>query len=206
MSKAPLSYLIQLASGLLALLCIPMIFIAEVTDWFGDELFHLPQWIAVAICFISGIVLQVRKGVSLGRFHRIISVLGTVLSGVFLILLALVIWMLIGPDVLNSIKYRQFDRRIWMQSEESVARTYMADDLIRDKTLDGLTKAEVIGLLGEPFERDPMDGSTYPAGAYSSDIHYLLGPERGAFAIDSEWLMIKFGEDGKVSRYWLYTD
>ena len=50
MKKLPLSYWIQLISGIFALLCIPMIFIAEATGWFGDELFHLPQWIAITIC------------------------------------------------------------------------------------------------------------------------------------------------------------
>lgn len=210
MKKLPLSYWIQLISGLFALFCIPMIFIAEGTGWFGDELIHLPQWTAILICFIAGVRVHLKKGVKLGRFHGIVSGLGVVLSGMFLILFAILMWVLIEPDIINSIKYRKFDSQVWKQSDndhmEGTPRIYMADDLIRDKTLEGLTEEEVVEMLGEPYPRDPIDGSTFPGGAYDSDIHYYLGPQRGFMALDSEWLMIAFGEDGKVNRYWLYSD
>jgi len=205
MKKLPLSYWILLISGLFALLCIPLILIAEATGWFPDELIHLPQWIAIFVCFVSGIILHLKKGINLGRFHQVISKLGLVLSGMFLIAFAILILILIGPDVVNSIKYRKFDKQVWIQNEESVARIYMAENLIENKKLLGLTKNKVIELLGEPFYRDPIDGSTFPLGAYGSDIHYLLGPSRG-FGIDSEWLMMTFGEHGKVDRCWLYED
>lgn len=204
MKSLPLSFKIQLFSGIFAVLCIPMIFIAEATGWFGDELFHLPQWIAIFICFVSGIIVHLRKGVKLGRFHQILSSLGVVLSGIFVILFAILIGVLIGPDIKNSIKYHKFDAQVWNQEEESVARTYMADDLIRNKTLIGLTKAQVIELLGEPFPRDPVSGEIYPDGAYCSDIYYKLGRARGFLAMD-EWLLITF-DDGKVDRCWLYED
>lgn len=206
MKKFPLSYRMQLISGLFALLCIPMIFIAEATGWFGDELFHLPQWIATTICFISGIIVLVKRKSGFSYFHTAVSLLGVVLSGMYLALIVFVLGLFIGPEIKNSIKYRNFDAQVWNQSEESDARVYMADDLIRDKTLIGLTKTEVIELLGEPFYRDPNDGSTFPYGAYESDIHYKLGNARGFLAIDWEWLMITFGDDGKVDRCWLYED
>ena len=206
MKKLPRSYWIQLISGLFALLCIPMILIAESTGWFHDELFHLPQWAAIFICFVSGLIVLLKKRTSLGRFHRVISSLALALSWMFLLEFVILIGMLIGPDVVNSFKYRKFDRQVWMQYEESVARTYMADDLIENKKLIGLTKEEVIELLGEPYYRDPADGSTFPYGAYGSDMHYLLGRSRGFLAIDSEWLMMTFDEDGKIDRCWLYED
>ncbi len=46
----------------------------------------------------------------------------------------------------------------------------------------------------------------FPFGAEACDIPYPLGPERGVIRIDSEWLFITFGDDGTVSRYWLYRD
>ena len=134
-----------------------------------------------------------------------VSVLGVILSGVYLAFIALILGILIGPDIINSIKYHNFDAEVWNQSEESDARVYMADALIRDKALIGLTKAQVVELLGKPFPRE-ADGSTFPAGAYGSDIHYKLGNARGFLAIDWEWLMITFGEDEKVDRCWIYED
>jgi outer membrane protein assembly factor BamE (lipoprotein component of BamABCDE complex) len=65
----------------------------------------------------------------------------------------------------------------------------MADDLVRTRRLDGMTRAQVIALLGEP-----------PKTPYFKDydLVYLLGPERGSLRIDSEWLVVKFGRDGRA--------
>jgi hypothetical protein len=205
MKKFPLSYWIQLISGLFALLCIPMIFIADGTGWFGDELFHLPQWIAIFICFVSGVMVQLRGQDKLGRLHKIISNLGLVLSGTFVILVVSCICFLFGPHVIYSIKYRKFDPQLWKQSEKSVARAYIADDLIESNKLIGLKKEEVIELLGEPHSGDLYACSPIPTGASDSDIHYCLNPQRHNFAI-SGWLMMCLDDDGKVNRCWLYTD
>lgn len=59
---------------------------------------------------------------------------------------------------------------------------------------------QVVELLGMPVEEN------FPFGAEACDIPYPLGPERGVIRIDSEWLFITFGDDGTVSRYWLYRD
>jgi hypothetical protein len=37
-------------------------------------------------------------------------------------------------------------------------------------------------------------------------MHYYLGPERGLFRIDSEWLFIDFDDQGVVERYSIYRD
>ena len=79
-------------------------------------------------------------------------------------------------------------------------RLCMVDDLLSSGRLDGLTRKQVVDLLGPPADQN------FPAGAQSCDIHYYLGPERGFIRIDSEWLFITFGDDGKVNRYWLYRD
>jgi hypothetical protein len=79
-------------------------------------------------------------------------------------------------------------------------RLCMVDDLIRSEQLLGKTPAEVIELLG------PSAAKGFPYGANAADILYYLGPDRTFFRMDSEWLLLKFGEDGKLSRQWIYRD
>jgi hypothetical protein len=38
------------------------------------------------------------------------------------------------------------------------------------------------------------------------DAVYWLGPERGLFGIDSEWLVLRIGPDGRVMEYRVMTD
>jgi hypothetical protein len=76
----------------------------------------------------------------------------------------------------------------------------MADDLIGRCVLLGKTEAQVIALLGRATDRMPT------AETSACLLSYYLGPERGAFGIDSETLCIEAGEDGKVSRQWIYRD
>ena len=66
--------------------------------------------------------------------------------------------------------------------------------------LDGLTRREVLALLGPPASK------SFPAGAQHTDIHYWLGPERGIIRLDSEWLFIDFDGEDVVERVWLYRD
>ena len=52
-----------------------------------------------------------------------------------------------------------------------------------------------------------MLGSPKDHGYFKEyDLVYWLGPERGFLRIDSEWLAISFGEDGKVNEYLLVRD
>ncbi|MBP9707348.1 MAG: outer membrane protein assembly factor BamE [Oligoflexales bacterium] len=73
----------------------------------------------------------------------------------------------------------------------------MADDLIASKLLDGLTKEKVEDLLGKPDKTEYF---------YGWDFVYWLGDERGVLRIDSEWLMINFNDDGRVSEYTIDRD
>lgn len=77
-------------------------------------------------------------------------------------------------------------------------RTDMIDNLLQNHEIIGLTKAEVLSLLG------PYDNAQ---GAFNTDDRYVyyLGPERGLISIDSEWLLIDF-TNGVVSDYSLTTD
>jgi hypothetical protein len=76
-------------------------------------------------------------------------------------------------------------------------RLRMIEWLMRSGQLDGLTRPEVATLLG------PANETRY----FSDwDLVYWLGPERGMFRIDSEWLVIRFGPNGRVSEYRVVRD
>jgi hypothetical protein len=65
----------------------------------------------------------------------------------------------------------------------------MADWLVGSGTLRGKTRQDVITLLGEPSDE----------GYFRKwDLVYWLGPERGYFSIDSEWLVLRLGRDDRV--------
>ena len=73
----------------------------------------------------------------------------------------------------------------------------MADDLVRRRLLDGLTREQTLHLLGEPR----------PTNYFSEwDLVYWLGPERSFIGVDSEWLVVRFAPDGQVSEYRIVRD
>jgi hypothetical protein len=73
----------------------------------------------------------------------------------------------------------------------------MVDDLLAHHKLVGLSRTEVIALLGED-----------PRSEYFSDYDfvYWLGPERGGVSTDSEWLVMKFGASDEVIEAKVATD
>jgi hypothetical protein len=94
---------------------------------------------------------------------------------------------------------RAFDPVAWNDATqiERVVRQPMADRLIARDTLRGMTRAEVVRLLGEPLDIQPFSGC---------DLAYYLGPERGFMSIDSECLVIRLGPDGRVIACKIVTD
>jgi hypothetical protein len=103
--------------------------------------------------------------------------------------LSIVFWIFLGDALENSVHYQTFNDELWKKQSSSAhdvkwpARLRMVDDLLASGRLIGMSKNQVIELLGPP------DG-TQDAG-----VSYYLGPERGPFGIDSETLIIEFGED-----------
>lgn len=73
----------------------------------------------------------------------------------------------------------------------------MIEWLVRGGQLDALTRAQVIELLGSP------DGGAY---FRDWDFVYWLGPERGLVGLDSEWLVLRIGSDGRVAEYRVVRD
>lgn len=82
-------------------------------------------------------------------------------------------------------------------SSENPVRQRMVDDLLDRQTFGGMTRSQVVDFLGPPTGRYDRDGD---------DAGYLLGPERGSFALDNEWLVVTFGEDGRVKQVKLAVD
>jgi len=90
-----------------------------------------------------------------------------------------------------------FDSIAWQEDRPArwglgwPARQRIADGLIAQRTLDGLTRDEVLELLGPP-----------DAGAFSTfGFRYRLGKQRSGFVrIDIEWLLVQFDDTGVVEN------
>ena len=94
-------------------------------------------------------------------------------------------WLVLRPG-------RHFDATLWKNpATPASVRLGMADDLINAHKLNGLTRRDVVTLLGEPPKTEYFK---------EYDIVYYLGPERGFMGIDSEWLVLKLGSDDQVKR------
>ena len=93
----------------------------------------------------------------------------------------------------------EFNRERWSDSDQTRTgvRQKMADRLIARGTLQGMTRTQVFGLLGEP-----------PPTEYFKnwDLVYWLGPERGFISIDSEWLVVRLAADGRVDDCQILRD
>jgi hypothetical protein len=100
-------------------------------------------------------------------------------------------WFVLRPG-------RHFDPSLWSNSRTPASvRLRMADDLVDNKKLIGLTRQEVVVRLGEPPKTEYFK---------EFDLVYYLGPERGFISIDSEWLVLKLGPEGRVKRATIARD
>lgn len=92
----------------------------------------------------------------------------------------------------------RFDGRLWkLAGPEDDDRLEMADDLLERNRLEGLTRAKVLKLLGQPNAT-----GRFQAG----DFAYRLGLERAYMPVDFEWLVIHFDDQDRVARHWIATD
>lgn len=94
-----------------------------------------------------------------------------------------------------------FDASAWQDSAQVFStkpvRIRMVDDLLERHDLLGMYREQVVALLGEPGPTDYF--SDY-------DLVYWLGRERGFFSIDSEWLVVRLDEQGRVVEHRITTD
>lgn len=96
----------------------------------------------------------------------------------------------------------EFDSAVWQQGDNvkrssATPRLRMIDGLISSGVLLGKTPNEIDLMLGKPTD------TNYFA---DFDVVYWLGKERGFISIDSEWLVIGFGDNGKTSEVHVVRD
>ena len=97
----------------------------------------------------------------------------------------------------------EFDALVWQEHSETGdgARAEQAHRLIVHRTVFGKTRAEVVELLGHPTFC-LRDGDENPSGP---DLVYRLGPY-GVVGVDSEWLTVRLGVDGRVVKCFTWCD
>jgi len=111
-------------------------------------------------------------------------------------LLALIV--AVGLSTLAAIHFLKarplpFDRAVWnaeVEDLEDFRRHRMADWLVQRRRLIGMSRGEVLSALGEP---------TVTSHFREYDLVYVLGNERGWLSIDSEWLLMRLDDTGRVS-------
>lgn len=75
---------------------------------------------------------------------------------------------------------------------EDTVRVWMVDDLLRRYQFKGMTREEVVRLLGEPNTTSYFK---------NWDMVYWLGYQRGFMGLDYEWLVLRLDEGQKVTEY-----
>jgi hypothetical protein len=86
-----------------------------------------------------------------------------------------------------------FDRAVWNAEAKDIddfRRHRMADWLLKQRRLVGMSRAEIVSMLGDPTETSHFR---------EYELVYVLGNERGWMSIDSEWLLMRLDSSGRVS-------
>ena len=161
------------------------------------------EWDKIQFCFYFGLVIfillflifkvfKVERPLKTVRFW-VIWTISTLVAGVatwvFLIVLLI--------SSLPTFPSKSFDSKLWLT--DPYKRTEMIDSLIASKLLDHKSKSDIVNLLGQPLDSCPYFSNS------GRDMIYNLGPERSAFGVDSEWLLIWLKND-TVIEYKVTTD
>ena len=136
--------------------------------------------------------------------RRVLTVvIGVPVALVALYLLLFVGFFILGPSADDYSQRLTFDGKAWRdgsldQNAEWPTRQRIVDDLVAKRRLDGLTREQLLTLLGPADQTDMW-----------RDWHvvYWLGRERtGIIRADSEWLVIRFDAAGRVASYRIIAD
>jgi hypothetical protein len=96
--------------------------------------------------------------------------------------------------------HQMFVRSQWMDTTLALGRLAirgcMVDDLLEKHPLRGMTRGDVVALIGEPDKPDVFT---------EYDLVYWLGPERGLIGTDSEYLVMKLDRSNRVESVELLT-
>lgn len=87
----------------------------------------------------------------------------------------------------------RFDQTAWKNADlTGRARADMLPDFLDRYPLKGMTRSEVITLLGEPTTTDKWD---------SAEMVYVLGNDGSYMPIDHEWLLIDLDQRQRVVSF-----
>ncbi|MFB0919488.1 MAG: hypothetical protein QMB62_01190 [Oscillospiraceae bacterium] len=100
-----------------------------------------------------------------------------------------IIAVIIGVSVIKYEVRHEYSPSKWAKSPSH--RIEIVNDMLSETEMKGMTKAQVIALLGKESDSNANDTE--------DTMTYYLGVERGLTS-DSEWLKIYF-TDGRVSNY-----
>ena len=116
-------------------------------------------------------------------------------TGIVIGALVVAIFVIAAPYLYPN---RRFDSAAWQDPirVEDQIRIGMVDDLLYRHDFRGMTRADVVAMLGEPDK----------ACVWGWDLVYWLGDQRGFLGIDSEWLGIRLGDNTKVTACELLQD
>jgi len=110
------------------------------------------------------------------------------------------VWFFFGDSIRERLSRQRFDPVSWKADERNftnAVRIRMVDDLLRRHSFLGMTRDQVVGIIGEPDK----------TGYFKDwDMVYWLGPERGFSSIDSEWLVFRLDSQKKVTDHRIVRD
>lgn len=120
------------------------------------------------------------------------------------IILVIIVSVFFGISVLldDGVDQTPFVSNIWKNtpavfSHDSV-RLRMIDDFLESHSIVGMSRVEVILLIGEPDQTEYFK---------SYEMVYMLGQETGSyFAIDSQWFVLDLNDSERVVSYDIVTD
>lgn len=171
---------------------------------FGIEVIYdtRPAWVRILIVAVQWLPLGMLAALTAVRLSRGPSVRPLAFAaGAASVYVLLVGSLLLGPGIADYWHRRTFEPAGWRRNERRdvlwPTRLTMVDDLLTRHSLRGMSRDSVERLLG------PRDSTDY---FRDWDLVYWLGPERGLIRIDSEWLVLKLGPDGRVSDYRIVRD
>lgn len=161
-----------------------------------------PTWLRMAMFVVTWppaliLALVVTGRVRRGPTYRPLAFIAGVVS-----VYGLTVGTLLAGPAVSDYRHRiAFEPSGW-RANASIdpmypARLAMIDDLLGRRLLEGASRDSVTKLLG------PRDSTEY---FRDWELVYLLGPERGLIRIDSEWLVVAFGPDGRVNAAQIVRD
>jgi hypothetical protein len=121
--------------------------------------------------------------------------------------IVLFVGALLYPTVDQALHAQRFEAGAWRSTADHLStawpiRLRMVDDLTTHRQLIGLTRDDLVVLLGPPDDVRAFRERSRRADDDAWDVGYELGPQRGPIIrIDNDWLLFDLDRNGKVQRF-----